>query len=132
MKGFMLSNPEAILSMDKTLSKENPKSRFIYPEIKAKSKSEEIEFKANSCLLDEGELESLSSYALALAKKGVDEILSGYVKPSPYKSAGQLPCEYCVYRKVCGIASLDYKTVREPSVSNIKDFYKGGKLWQNN
>lgn len=132
MKGFMLSDCEAVLSMDKTLSKENPRSKFVYPEVKTSLKGDEIEFKSNSCLLNKDEIKSMSSYALAVAEKGIDEIISGYVKPSPYKSLGQLPCEYCEYRKVCGISSNDYKSAREPNSTNAKDFYKGGTIWQNN
>jgi len=129
MKGFVLSNKEAILNMDKTLSHDNPRSKFIYPEIKTSNK-EDVEFKANSQLLTKEETDSLASYAIAVSDKAIDEILDGNVEPSPYKSLGQLPCEYCEYRKVCGIISSDYKSVREPSNTNAKDFYKGGTLWQ--
>jgi len=130
MKGFILSDKNAILDMDKTLSHENPRSKFIYPEIKTSNKND-VEFKANNQLLTKEETESMASYAVAVAGKAIDEILDGNVEPSPYKSLGQLPCEYCEYRKVCGIISNDYKSVREPNNLNAKDFYKGGTIWQN-
>lgn len=132
MKGFMLSDVDAVLSMDKNLSKENPKSKYVFPEVKTSSKNDEIEFKSNSSLLNKEELENLSSYAIKVSENAINEILEGYVKPSPYKSLGQLPCEYCEYRKVCGIISEDYRTAREPINKNAKDFYKGENLWQNN
>ncbi len=132
MKGFMLDEEDAVLGMDKTLTVDNPRSRFIYPELKKKVKAGESIFKANNSLLKKEHMQSLSSYALALAGKGVEEILSGYVNPAPYKSSNELPCEYCEYKKVCGIITKDYQTVREPNNKKVKEFYKGGTIWQKN
>jgi len=132
MKGFMLSDDQALLGMDKTLNADNPRSRFIYPELKKSPKEGESIFKSNNLLLDKAQLESLSTYALRLAEKGTQEILSGYVEASPYKCSNELPCEYCEYRRVCGIISKNYQSAREPNNLNAKEFYKGGKTWQKN
>lgn len=128
MKGYLLSDKEAILAMDKTLNKDNPRSRFITPELK--TASEDIEFKANNSLLSNEEMESMASYAKAVASKATEEILSGYCMPSPYKGGSGIACDYCEFKKVCGIMSVDYKTARENKNSKAKEFYKEGTIWQ--
>ena len=84
----------------------------------------------NNGLMTSSQLESMASYASSVASKAIDEILAGYCEPSPYKHSGALACEYCQFKNVCGIVSLGYTTVREPLLSNAKDFYLGGKIWQ--
>ncbi len=133
MKGFILNNEDAILNMDKTLSLDNPKSRFIFPEIRREKtllKNGIIEFKQNNGLLTDEQMQSIASYARAVASKAVDEILSGHYAPSPFKKNGGLTCDFCEFRNVCGIVSSDYQSVREPHIKNTKDFYLGGKIWQ--
>lgn len=133
MKGFILNNPEVIKEMDNGYSYENPKSNFVFPELKAGKeavKNNLIEFKSSNGLMTKSQLDSMASYAKAIASKAVDEILAGYCAPSPYKHSGSLTCEYCEFKNICGIASLNYSTVREPLLSNAKDFYLGGKIWQ--
>ncbi|MBQ7467071.1 MAG: PD-(D/E)XK nuclease family protein [Clostridia bacterium] len=133
MRGFILSEPDAILKMDNSLSFDNPKSQFIFPSLSTSQKNKasgEIVFKESAGLLGEGEIASITSYAKALVSLAVKEILDGYITPTPYKTTKFFPCKYCSYKNVCGILSFEYKTAREPEIDNIADFYKGGKLWQ--
>lgn len=133
-KGFILSDKNVILKMDNTLSLENPKSKYIFAEVKtnkASLKSGEIEFKSNSSLISEEEIKSISSYAKLISKKAVDEILQGYIKPTPLKTSEGLACEYCEFRNICGIMREEDKWIREANSPLSKDFYKGGKKWEN-
>jgi len=128
MKGYLLNNKEAILKMDRSLNKDNPRSRFITPEIK--TSSEEVEFKANNSLLSSEEMKTMAAYARDVASKATEEILSGYCKPAPYKSGAGMACDYCEFKKVCGIMSVDYQTARESKNAKAKEFYKEGTIWQ--
>jgi len=133
MKGFILHDKDAILSMDKTLNVQNPRSLFITPELKTSKEvveTGEVVFKNNSSLLSESELLSMASYTRELAGKASQEIINGYVKATPYKNGESLACAYCQYQNVCGILSNNYKTLRESTISNAGEFYKGGKSWE--
>ena len=133
MRGFILNDKDVIMKMDNTLSFDNPKSKFIFPELKtAKTliKNGTYEFKDNSNLLSEKELENMASYVRALSTKAVKEILEGNIEPSPFVKGTRKPCDYCAYRKVCGILSCDYQTKRQATLSNAKNFYQGGNSWE--
>lgn len=132
MKGFILNDAEAILSMDKSICYESPKSRFISPVLnsgKEVVKKGEISFRKNESLLTDGQMKSMASYAVAVSSKAVEEMLGGYVEPSPYRRSSKMACDHCSFKNVCGILSKDFASVREPSLSNAKDFYQGEKLW---
>ena len=134
MKGFLLNESDAILDMDTSYSYENPKSNFVYPELKKATKKQQeegvFEFKQNSGLLSRDEMLSIASYAKAVSAVAVDEILDGYHAASPYKSSSGLSCQYCEYKNICGIITKDYSSAREPALKNAKDFYTGGRLWE--
>lgn len=132
-KGFILKDTDVVLKMDKTLGLENPKSKYIGVEISTKKenlKSGTIELKNSSSLVSEDEIESISSYAIELSKKAVQEILQGYIKPTPFKKSSEVACEYCPFANVCGIAKKADVYTREATIDNIKDFYKGGNSWE--
>lgn len=131
-KGFLLDDPNVLLKMDTRLSFDSPKSRYIFPELKTNKKNLEtgvMEFKTSDGLLSSKDIESVSSYAKAAAKKAAGEIISGYVKPSPFKENGSLACSYCEYRGVCGILKNEDNWARETDAKNAKDFYKGDTPW---
>ena len=133
MRGFILSETDAILNMDKSLSFEKPKSQFIFPTLSTSKKNKasgEIIFKENAGLLSAEQIESISSYAKSLATIATKEILEGYITPTPIKTPKFFPCKFCSYKNVCGILSLEYKTAREPEIDNVEKFYKGGKIWE--
>lgn len=133
MKGFILSDPDAVLKMDSTLSFENPKSNFIFPVLSTSQKNianGEVVFKENTGLLTAKQIESITNYAKLLASQAVKEILDGYITPTPYKTSKFFPCKFCEYKNVCGILTEEYKTAREPEIENIQDFFKGDKVWE--
>lgn len=131
-KGFILKDKDVVLKMDKTLGLENPKSKFIGVEISTKKENVKngiIELKNSSSLVGEDEIESISSYAIELSKKAVQEILQGFIKPTPFKKSSEVACEYCPFANVCGISKKADIYTREATIDNIKDFYKGGNSW---
>ena len=132
-KGFILKDADVVLKMDKTLSLENPKSKFIGAELSTKKeniKNGTIELKNSSSLLSEDEIESISSYALKLSEKAVEEILQGFIKPTPLKKSSEIACDYCPYKNVCGINKMADIYTRETNLDNVKEFYKGGNIWE--
>ena len=48
---------------------------------------------------DETELKNLKNYSILVSENAVDEIVSGYIKPSPLKYSNV--CSYCPYSQVC-------------------------------
>ena len=60
---------------------------------------------ASTYLSEEG-FKSRSDYAIDIAKEGVKEIESGYIKPVPIKS-GQISCAFCNFKKVCAYRELN-------------------------
>ena len=60
--------------------------------------------KASTFLNNDG-FEARSNYAIELAKEGVKEIESGYIKPS-YIKAGQ-GCESCEFKKICAYRDMN-------------------------
>ena len=49
-------------------------------------------------ILTQEEMQSYLKYALKVAENAIDEINSGFIKPTPYKDA----CNYCKYGGMCG------------------------------
>ncbi len=50
----------------------------------------------------EADVARLTKYALDVAAKGAEEIMSGYIAPNPVLVKGFTPCAYCEYAAVCG------------------------------
>lgn len=72
--------------------------------------------KTNSHVVTEEEMQNRLNYAVKVAKNGVNEILSGYIKPSPLSTS---PCEYCSYGGMCFKNVKDDNSVRKESAKKI-------------
>ena len=78
--------------------------RALDKNVQASERSEIVDmrltkdFKARS-MPDNNEMENLKNYSKRVSENAVDEIKSGYIKPSPldYSNA----CEYCPYSQTC-------------------------------
>ncbi len=55
---------------------------------------------SSSETLNQSDMDAYLKYAVKISEKGVDEINSGFIAPSPYKDA----CTYCSYGGMCGIS----------------------------
>lgn len=58
--------------------------------------------------LELSEMQALKDYSQAVSEKAVEEIKSGYIKPSP--SGNKKPCEYCPYVHMCLPSSNNIKS----------------------
>ncbi len=133
MRGFMLGDIKSALAMDPSVDFSSPKSHIAPFKIlnnKDVRKTNEKVLASLNSILSEGELESMRQYALAISKNAVEEILEGYYKASPFKNSNRLPCEYCDYKNICSINSMEHKSVRVANVKDAKEFFKGGRQWQ--
>ncbi|MBO5851585.1 MAG: exodeoxyribonuclease V subunit gamma, partial [Clostridia bacterium] len=63
---------------------------------------------ASSQALNKEEMQSYLKYAVKISEKGVDEINSGFIAPSPYGTS----CDFCPYGGMCG-ASEENTQIRK-------------------
>ena len=69
-------------------------------------------------MLDENQFENVTKYIYELENKAVEEILSGYINPSPLVKKNYSPCDFCDYRWVCGIEKTN-NPERRKIIKNI-------------
>ncbi len=103
LKGFYLNEREILNAMDVRLNQQ-PKSDIVNINLTTKGVSRRTKGYKE---LEATELKNLKDYALKISSNAIDEIKSGYIKPSPSENSN--PCEFCVYKHVCLHESLDVK-----------------------
>lgn len=112
MQGFLLDDISVALKMDATLSLEKKESSFIPLKIKV-DKNQGYDFSGtHSKNLTEQEFENTKSYTEKLCTGAIEEILSGYIEPSPIASLaskGLARCEYCKLKGFCGLEKSKFK-----------------------
>ena len=130
MKGFFLKDTEVAKSMDTTLGKDNSKGTYIDITLNSPDKDTgAVNIKQTTSVLTEKEFDDVKNYCKILASKAVDEILSGYIMPSPIKLTESKPtrCRYCAYSGVCGVQKTKYANGRKCYAKiNIKTISKIG------
>lgn len=92
MHGKTVNDADIITATDKNLL-ESKSSDVVSIKIKKDGNPY-----ATSEVLSEDELKSYMKYAIKLSEKAVDEMNSGFIKPTPYKDK----CKYCNYGGMCG------------------------------
>ena len=121
MQGYYNNNAEVIKNMDRRISPENNKSDIVNITVSSSKENKEtntIVANGNNAFSEE-EINMLSDYTREASSIAVDEILSGYTKPSPLESDGRIPCDYCEFRNACGRDFNSSQDVRKQK-SNIK------------
>ena len=127
MKGFFVNDSNIIMQMDTTLNADKRESDFIDIKLN-KPKNGEFALKNSANLLTDAQFKDLSNYVTQLCDKAINEILSGYIEPSPIRlsSSDRLPCENCSFAGVCGVDKTRYafgrkcySDVKIDSISNI-------------
>ena len=106
MKGKTVDTQEVIMATDNNLQS-GTKSQHVSVAINKDGKVSK-----NSATLNESEMQNYLKYAIKIAEKGVDEITSGFIEPSPYIGA----CTYCQYGGMCG---FDLKSCAERVAKKI-------------
>lgn len=112
MQGFLLDDIETIKYMDSSLSFENPASSFVPIKIKTNKNLEntntyELNKMGSKKYLSESEFAGLKDYNKELCKVALNEILSGYIEPSPValkSEDGKHLCENCELAGFCKLS----------------------------
>lgn len=106
MRGKTLNDDAVISATDVNLS-ENKSSDVVSIKIK-----NDGTLYANAEVLSKDELKAYMKYAIKLSENAVNEMNSGFIKPSPFKDE----CEYCSYGGMCGFCK---DTGLERNVSGV-------------
>ena len=96
MKGLVIADVKIIKMNDNTLK--NGSSKLIPAAITA---SGEVNSKWTNGVNNE-EFKILQDYIDYIIKQISNNILSGKIDLKPYNKKGKTPCEYCMYKSICG------------------------------
>lgn len=128
-KGYLLKDEEVLEKMDSSLYSSNTSDILPVRFIKAKSASKdsnEREFGAEGNLLSAKQFENITKYIQKLECNAVQEILSGYIEPSPLVINKKSPCAYCDYRYVCGLENKENNEGRKALTTiDFNNFIEG-------
>jgi len=121
LQGYFNSSPEVLKGMDKRISPDNPKSDIVNMAVSSSKENRETNtlVASGNFAFSEDELKKLANYTKELCVLAVEEILSGYIKPTPLELDGRTACEFCEYKNACGRDFNSQKEVRKPK-TNIK------------
>ncbi len=106
MQGFLNGDEEAILSGDKTLSKDAPTVRSEYFPSALKNSA------STKRVMDEQTFRDFLDYSVFVARQGAEEIKEGFIAPSPCEDG----CKYCKYGGMCGFDKDVVKERKTPSI----------------
>lgn len=121
MQGFLLDNIEVVKHMDSSLSFDNPASNFVPIKIKTSKELEntntfELSKFGQKKFLSEEEFNQIERYNKQECKTAMQEILSGYIEPSPLSiksEDGTAECETCELFGFCGIQKSKFSMGRK-------------------
>ena len=94
MKGLILSDPEVVRMMDRTM--EHGNSKIISAGI-----NKDGTLKAASKVASKDEFSDLRKYVGKVFEKTGNEIVEGNVDIAPYKMNDRTACTYCPFKSVC-------------------------------
>lgn len=114
MKGFFINSSEQILKMDTTLGADKLASDTIDVKLN-KPKNGEFNLRSSANLFSDSQFEDLQNYVQKLCSKAVQEILSGYIMPSPIRlsESDKSHCISCEFAGVCGVDKTPYAMGRK-------------------
>ena len=115
LKGFYLAEDFVVRAFDKRLEP-GTKSDIVNVKI---NKKDEITKQGGFKELSMTELHRLKEYSKKISEVAVDEIKSGYIKPSPCEVTK--PCEYCPYAHIC-LRDANNIQYRKTNVINLSSF----------
>ena len=118
LKGFFFNDESVVRNMDKRLVP-GVKSDIV----NIKMSKSGLANKTNGYKeLEYNDIENLKTYSKSVSENAIEEIKSGYIKPSPV-DIGKI-CDYCPYAHVCMRRSNDVK-YRESQAVNLDSFKRG-------
>lgn len=111
MRGKTIDDIDVLYATDNNL-KENRSSEHVMVKLKKDGNLD-----ARSSTLSEEEMSKYLEYAIKISENGIDEINSGFIKPTPYEGA----CSYCQYLGMCGFDKDNscFRKVKNIKKSNI-------------
>lgn len=130
LQGYFVGSKDVVKNMDTALSIDHPQSDNINMSISiSKTNIAESSFKLNTgnkkFLLDEKEISEVSNYVSKLASVAVNEILDGYISPSPVMDGNVITCEYCDYKHVCKFNRETDRVRKMENSVEFSEFIKG-------
>ena len=119
MHGKTIDDEDILVASDNTII-ENKKSENISVKLKKDGKPN-----AYSETLSQEEMIKYLKYAIKVSENAIDEMNSGFIKPTPYKDA----CKYCEYLGMCGFnkdinCERKTKNVSKQTIINAVDNLK--------
>ncbi len=133
MQGFLLDDIEVVKLMDCKLSFDNPSSSLVPIKIKVNKENKNLNiFELNKVgtkkYFSKDEFEVIKKYNEELYKLAMQEILSGYIEPSPLLAKSEdslIQCQTCELSGFCGLAKSKFKNGRKCSDKvEMESFYK--------
>ena len=117
LKGFYLAEDFVVKSFDKRLEA-GTKSDIVNVKLnKQNGVTRTVGYKE----LNINELNNLKDYSKKVSENAVDEIKSGYIKPSPCEVSK--PCDYCPYIHLClkNSNNIDYRQTKKVNLNSFKE-----------
>lgn len=105
MKGLILADVKVVKMQDNNLMPSN--SSKIIPAYLDKEGNLSIK---KSSIATKEEFEKLQIYVNKTIIEIANEILNGNIELKPYYKNKKIPCEFCIYKKMCGFNSGIFKT----------------------
>lgn len=120
MKGFFINDSEQILKMDTTINEQKLASDVIDVKFN-KPKNGEFNLRNSANLFSDNQFQDMQNYVQKLCNKAVEEILDGYIMPSPIRlsESEKLHCANCEFFGVCGVDRTNFAMGRK-CYSDIK------------
>ncbi|MBQ8424934.1 MAG: PD-(D/E)XK nuclease family protein [Clostridia bacterium] len=128
MQGFILDDIDVVKYMDSELSEDYTSSHYVPLWVKFDKKTGEISYHGRAKRYAEEQFNSINDYVKKLCSTAVDEILKGYMEPSPVadnKNDTPKSCKYCELAGFCSLEKARYKYGRNNDLKvEISSFEK--------
>lgn len=114
LKGFFVNDEKIVHAMDKDLM---PQQRSDVVNITMTNQN--IAHKYGDKELQSNEMDRLKNYAKLVSAQAVDEIKSGYIKPTPCQITNI--CSYCPYAHICmrSTANINYRLAGDVDIKSF-------------
>ena len=120
MKGLILADVKVALMQDNNLTPSS--SSKLIPAYMDKDGNLSPK---KSNILSKEEFTKLQNFVNKTIKEIADEILNGNIELRPYYKNKKTPCEYCVYKNICGFnAGIFKEKYRYVNAKTKEDFFK--------
>ncbi len=110
MQGFLLDDIDVIKFMDSSLGESELNSKFVPLKVKL-DKNGQLQIsrqgRAGERFLSGEDFENLGVYVLKLASTGAEEILSGYIEPSPLALSNESGLSRCIFCEFAGYCNVE-------------------------